>query len=277
MTGTSAQSDESVLLEVRDGVAVITLNRPAQLNAWTFEMKGRFYDIVARCEADPEVRVLVITGAGRGFCAGMDINALGAVGSTAPTSSLEDPRPNALMQLAKPVIAAINGACVGVGFVIASACDIRFAADSAKIGTMFSRRGLPAEDGVSWTLPRIIGTANALDLLLSGRTILGREAAELGFVSRSYPDDELLAATLEYARDLAANCSPAAMAMIKQQVYADLETDERTALRRALDIRDEAIQLPDFDEGVAAYRERRTPLFPALDTKPGRPGKRGAP
>jgi enoyl-CoA hydratase/carnithine racemase len=267
MTGAAAPSGESVLLEVQGSVALITLNRPAQLNAWTFEMKARFYDIVAQCELNQEVRVLVVTGAGRGFCAGMDINALGEVGSTAPTSSLEDPRPNALMQLSKPVIAAINGACVGVGFVIASACDIRFAADSAKIGTMFARRGLPAEDGVSWTLPRILGTAKALDLLLSGRTILGREAADLGYVSRSFPEEELLPATLEYARDLAANCSPAAMAMIKRQVYADLETDERSALRRALDVRDEAIRLPDFDEGVAAYRERRTPRFPPPDRK----------
>ena len=263
---TEAQ-ETSVLLEVHGGVALITLNRPAQLNAWTFEMKTRFYGIVADCEADPDVRVVVVTGAGRGFCAGMDLNALSDVGSTAPTSNLEDPRPDTLMHLSKPVIAAINGACVGVGFVIATACDIRFASDSAKIGTLFARRGLPAEDGVSWSLPRIVGTAKALDLLLSARIILGQEAAELGYVSRSYPDDELMPAVLEYARDLAENCSPAAMALIKRQVYADLETDERSALRRSLDVRDEAVALPDFDEGVAAYREGRKPAFPALKRK----------
>jgi enoyl-CoA hydratase/carnithine racemase len=162
------------------------------------------------------------------------------------------------------VIAAINGPCAGIGLVQALMCDIRFAAADAKITTAFARRGLVAEHGMSWLLPRLVGHAHALDLLLSARVVLGDEAERLGLVNRALPGERLLDETLAYARDLAANCAPSSMAAMKRQVYEDLELPIDQALSRANVLMAESLQAPDFVEGVSSFVERRPPDFAPL-------------
>jgi enoyl-CoA hydratase/carnithine racemase len=217
-----------VLMEVDDGVAVITFNRPDRLNAWIPELQTRYFDLLEECAARDDVRAIILTGAGRGFCAGADMQALeqlaGGDGEDGGVTGVNDSRPVAFaLSIPKPVIAAINGPCAGLGLVHAVMCDVRFAAMNAKLTTSFSRRGLVAEHGISWMLPRLVGPAKALDLLLSGRVVLGREAAELGLVNRAIEDEQLMGETLAYARMLASECSPASMATIKRQVYGDPE------------------------------------------------------
>jgi len=165
----------------------------------------------------------------------------------------------------KPVVAAINGACAGIGFVIALSCDVRFAAAGAKLTSSFVRRGLIAEHGLAWLLPRLVGTARALDFLLSGRVVLAEEALELGIVNRVLPGDSLLAATEAYARELAIYSSPASMAAIKRQVYRAMDIDFTTAHQEAVRL---AVMTPvpksDFAEGVASFVEKREPRFEPL-------------
>src|SRR5436190_1806261 len=158
-------------------------------------------------------------------------------------------------------ILTLNGPCAGIGLVQALMCDIRFAAEGAKLTTAFSRRGLVAEHGISWILPRLVGPARALDLLLSGRVVLAEEAAALGVVNRVLAPDELLDHSLAYAKDLAANCSPASMAAMKRQVYADLERGLEPALSEANRLMADSLVAPDFKEGVASFVERREPRF----------------
>jgi enoyl-CoA hydratase/carnithine racemase len=249
-----------VLCAVEDGVATVTLHRPDRMNAWTLEMERRYFDTLDELQRDPETRAIVVTGAGRGFCAGLDAEDLaGATQGTPPRHS----RQTMLHALSidKPMICAINGGCAGIGLVQALACDVRFAATGAKLTTAFARRGLVAEFGASWFLPRIVGHANALDLLLSGRTITAEEAAELGLVNRVIPGERLLDEACAYARELATFCSPLAMAAIKRQIYDDW-------LRTASESEDEWRRLirqqhrkADFREGVASFVERRPPRF----------------
>jgi enoyl-CoA hydratase/carnithine racemase len=253
--------------DVQDGVALLTLNRPERLNAWTGEMEERYFDLLQGCASDERVRAIVVTGAGRGFCAGADMNDLQALGDGAPTNGqpVRERRPQSLpLTIPKPVIAAINGPCAGIGLVQALMCDIRFAADGAKLTTAFARRGLVAEHGISWILPRLVGPARALDLLLSGRVVLAEEACQLGLVNRVHPPAELLSETLAYARELARSCSPASMAAMKRQVYADLELGLLPATANADALMLSSFAAPDFREGVASFVERRDPQFPAL-------------
>ena len=254
------QAEGVVLCTVEAGVATVTLHRPDRMNAWTREMEAAYFATLDALERDPDTRAIVVTGAGRGFCAGLDMEDL--AGATQGKAA-RDNRQTMLhaLGIGKPIICAINGGCAGIGLVQALACDVRFAAAGAKITTAFARRGLVAEFGASWFLPRIIGHANALDLLLSGRTITAEEAAELGLVNRVVPADRLLDEARAYARDLAEHCSPVAMAAIKHQVYDDW-------LRTAAESEDEWRRLiaqqhrkHDFREGVAAYTERRLPRF----------------
>src|SRR3954468_14515146 len=215
-----------LLRETSDGVAVLTLNRPDRLNAWTTELEFAYFGALRDCAEDPDVRVIVVTGAGRGFCAGADMNDLQGLGSgeiDADERHAERLPQSFPLTIPKPVIAAINGPVAGIGLVQALMCDLRFAAAGAKFTTAFARRGLIAEHGISWILPRLIGPAKALDLLLSGRVILAEEAERLGLVNRAIEPDRLLGETYAYARDLATNCSPASMAAMKRQVYADLD------------------------------------------------------
>src|SRR5947209_1555275 len=211
---------------VDDGVAVLTLNRPERLNAWTAELGRAYSDLLEDCAARDDVRTIVVTGAGRGFCAGADMDDLQAIGGDGleHRNAAADPRPQTFaLTIPKPIVAAINGPCAGLGLVHALMCDIRFAAADAKLTTAFSRRGLVAEHGISWILPRLVGPARALDLLLSARVVLGAEAERLGLVNRALPRDRVLDEAVAYARELAASCAPASMATIKRQVYADLE------------------------------------------------------
>jgi enoyl-CoA hydratase/carnithine racemase len=257
---------EVVLKSIEDGVAVLTLNRPERLNAWTGEMERAYFAELDECAASDNVRVVVVTGAGRGFCAGADMQDLQTLGEGSRQPSLpHDARPQTYpLSIPKPIIAAINGPCAGIGLVQALMCDLRFAAEDAKMTTAFARRGLIAEHGISWILPRLVGPARALDLLLSGRVVLGQEAAALGLVNRALAGETLLEATLAYARVLAVNCSPASMATMKRQVYSDLERTLPDALAEADRLMVESFGAPDFTEGVASFVERREPLFAAL-------------
>jgi enoyl-CoA hydratase/carnithine racemase len=234
-------------------------------------MQLALFDLLDACAADERVRVIVLTGAGRGFCPGADMQGLGALASGGAdaqelrVAERHDERPiTHALTIPKPIIAAINGACAGLGLVVALMCDVRFCAENAKLTTAFSRRGLIAEHGVSWILPRLVGPARALDLLLSARVLRGREAAELGVVNRAVPDDQVLEVALEYARDLAANVSPASMATIKAQVYGDFERSLADTLERADRLMFESFSKPDFAEGVQSFVEQRPPRFAPL-------------
>jgi enoyl-CoA hydratase/carnithine racemase len=256
-----------VEIEVHDGVAVLTLNRPERLNAWTGEMERAYFDLLERCASDEQVRAIVVTGAGRGFCAGADMQDLQTLGDSGPSEEqiAAERRPQSLPHsIPKPIIAAINGPCAGIGLVQALMCDLRFAAAGVKLTTAFARRGLVAEHGISWILPRLVGPARALDLLLSGRVVLAEEALELGLVNRVLPAAELLDATVDYARELAVYSSPASMATMKRQVYADLEHGLEEATATADRLMVESFTAPDFAEGVTSFVERRQPSLAAL-------------
>jgi enoyl-CoA hydratase/carnithine racemase len=264
---------EVVLMDVEEGVALITLNRPDRLNAWTSEMQVRYFDLLEECAEREDVRAIVVTGAGRGFCAGADMQNLQALsggdggagangGDGARPSGDADARPITFpLTVPKPILAAINGPCAGLGLVQALMCDLRFAAAGAKLATSFARRGLVAEHGISWVLPRLVGPAKALDLLLSARVVLGAEAAELGLVNRAVDDERVVEEAVSYARMLASECSPASMATIKRQVYADFEHGLSETLEQAHRLMFESFSRPDFAEGVQSFVERRPPRF----------------
>ncbi|HWX73772.1 MAG TPA: enoyl-CoA hydratase [Solirubrobacteraceae bacterium] len=255
-----------VQMAVADGVAVITLNRPERLNAWTDEMEHAYFGLLDECARSAEVRVIVLTGAGRGFCAGADMAQLQNLSDgSVNEENRRERRPQSFpLSVPKPIIAAINGPCAGIGLVQALMCDIRFGAEGAKITTAFARRGLVAEHGISWILPRLVGPARALDLLLSGRVVLAEEALALGLLNRVYAPETLLDETVAYARDIAVHCSPASMATMKRQVYADYELTLANALAAADELMLASFNAPDFAEGVASFVERREPGFAPL-------------
>jgi enoyl-CoA hydratase/carnithine racemase len=270
---------------VRDRVATITLHRPERLNAWTGRMHSEYRALLARAEADPAVRVVVVTGAGRGFCAGADARALeGHVERGAYDAGmgpdLAEPgygvRPEFDADFAyhfgvpKPIIAAVNGPAAGVGFVLACYCDLRFAARGAKLTTSHGRLGLPAEYGLSWLLPRLIGVTRAADLLLSSRVVLAEEAEQLGLVTRCVEPDELMSVTYDYARRLANDVAPTSLAATKLQLYRDLHGDVATSVHDAATRMAAMMQGPDFAEGVSALTEKRPPSFADPDGKASR-------
>ncbi len=260
-----------VLYEVRDtGVAVVTLNRPERMNAWGDGLAAAFYAALDSAEADPAVRAVVLTGSGRAFCAGADMGDLSSISGTAIGGDTDvdklvgERHPLFVTTLRKPVIAAINGACAGIGMTQALMCDVRFVARSAKFTTAFARRGLIAEYGISWILPRLIGVSAALDLLLSGRKVGAEEAVELGLAKEVVADDDLLPRAIAYAEDIAAHCSPSSLAVIKQQVYSDIMRDVVSASARAETLMHESLQRPDVIEGITSFFEKRPPQFPSL-------------
>lgn len=271
-------STEPVVLDVRaTGVAVVTLNRPERLNAWGGGLAAAFYRCMDRAEADPDVRVIVITGSGRAFCAGADMGDLEGIktsgqdaaggiktGDTDVTKLVGERHPHFVTEMRKPVIAAINGACAGIGLTQALMCDMRYAAAGAKFTTAFARRGLIAEYGISWILPRVVGWSNALDLLLSGRTFLAEEARDLGLVNGVFAPEDLLPRVLAYADDMAAHCAPSSMAVIKRQVHQDVLRNVHDASGTAETLMHESMQRPDFIEGITAFFEKRQPNFPPL-------------
>ena len=259
-----------VLLEHRDpGIALITLNRPERLNAWNGELATRYFELLDEAAADPAVKVIVVTGAGRGFCAGADMDTLQGIGASSGSGGAESAaggRPQYHTTLVpKPVIAAVNGACAGIGMVQALMCDMRFAAAGAKFTTAFARRGLIAEYGMSWVLPRLVGTARALDLLFSGRVILAEEAAQMGLVNEVVPAEHLLDRTLEYAAELATYSSPTSMSVMKRQVYGDWDRGVVPATGDAIELMKASLRRSDFKEGVASFLQKRNPDFAAVD------------
>jgi enoyl-CoA hydratase/carnithine racemase len=261
---------------VADGVAIVTLNRPDRGNAWTGRMELEFRTAMAMAETDGSVGAIVVTGAGRAFCVGADSKALdGIVSSGAYDTGVREPRPEPgdrddpvaatrhayLLTVPKPIIAAVNGGVAGVGFVLMCFTDIRFAAPGAKITTSFAKLGLPAEHGVSWMLSRLIGAGPATELLLSSRVITGVEAKDIGLVSQVHPAEELLAATVDYARTLATHRSPAAIREMKRQLLADSHRSLRSSADEAVVRMEQMMQEADFREGAAALAERRDPRF----------------
>ena len=262
---------------VRERVATITLHRPERLNAWTGRMHAEYRALLEQAARDPAVRVIVVTGSGRGFCAGADSRALeGHVERGGYDAGLGDDvampgygvRPEFDADFAyqfgipKPIIAAVNGPAAGVGFVLACYCDLRFAARGAKLTTSHGRLGLPAEYGLSWLLPRLIGVARAADLLLSSRVVLAEEAEQMGLVNQVLAPGELIAHTEAYAGALAREIAPSSLAATKMQLYRDLHLDAASSVRDAEMRMAEMMQGADFAEGVAALTEKRTPDFP---------------
>ena len=251
-------------------LAVIRLERPDALNALTLPMIAEVQRLARAAEADPEVIAVCITGAGRGFCAGIDMGYLAESARTGSSTARAPPpetRPDNpalfsfLTRISKPVIAAINGPAAGGGFVLAMMCDLRFMAEEASLVTVFTKRGLIAEHGTSWLLPRMIGLSRALDILWSSRRIDGAEAYRLGFADRLVPGDQLMATVEAYAADLAANVSPRSLAVIKRSVHQHLERGFDEAAREADDLMSEALKHPDATEGAQSFIQRRPPAF----------------
>jgi enoyl-CoA hydratase/carnithine racemase len=247
-----------------EGVLTLTWNRPERKNAWTPELEEAYFAALDRAQADPAVRAVVVTGSGAAFCPGLDMQRLQAI-SGQRKLSIADRRPQYTPRLlAKPLIAAINGPCAGIGLVQALMADLRFAGTGARFSTAFTRRGLGPEYGMAWVLPRVVGPANAMDLLLSARVFDAPEAKDLGLVNRILAPEDVLAAAQEYGRDLAINCSPKAMAFVRREVYDGLDLSFREALRRSLRSMAHLNAQADFAEGVASFVERRPPAFAGL-------------
>ncbi|QBI52821.1 enoyl-CoA hydratase-related protein [Streptomonospora litoralis] len=253
-----------VLAERDGGVLRLTLNRPDHLNAWTREMADLLLARLRAADADPEVRAIVLTGSGRAFCAGADMALLSGLGEA--QVQVDGRTLAAPAELRKPVIAAINGPAAGVGLVLALFADVRFAAEDAKLTTSFSRRGLVAEYGAAWQLPRLVGHGRAMDLLLSARVVLGAEAQRMGLVDFAVPREEVLPEALGYARTLAELCSPTSMATIKRQVQRAQTGGFAAAADEAAELMAESFTSADFAEGVGSYLEKRHPEFPGLGT-----------
>ncbi|MFJ6852417.1 enoyl-CoA hydratase-related protein [Streptomyces sp. NPDC091271] len=262
---TSEEDAPPVLVSQVGHVAVITLNRPKVLNAMTLPMATAYADALRAADADPAVRAIVVTGAGRGFCAGADLAVLrqgpDAIHRFVPRA--ED-LPDLALRLRKPVIAAINGPVAGIGFAYLLGSDIRYAASTATISSSFARLGLVAEYGVSWLLPRVVGTTHALELLFSGGTVSAEEAARIGLVQHVTEPGEALTRALAHATELAESCSPASLAAIKAQVWGDLDRPRDDAVRRAFALMDTSFDGPDLAEALAARSEKRRPVFTPL-------------
>lgn len=263
------QGDEAppVLAEVRDRVGVVTLNRPGSLDAWHTAMATSYFDTLARMADDPAVGVILVHGAGRGFCAGADTKVLGNIADSGGATPDRETRPYWFpLTIGKPIVAAIHGPCFTVGLQQALCCDVRFAAKGARIAAPYAKLGLNAEVGIGWLLSRLIGVADTLEFLLSARELDGEAAREIGLVSRVFDDEDLLGAAFDYCAAIAGSASPWSLRTIKQQVYRDLMSpDMAPAFERAESLMQEALAGPDFAEGVAALRNKRPPSFAPLD------------
>jgi enoyl-CoA hydratase/carnithine racemase len=272
---------EETSYEVADRVATITLNRPDKLNAWTATMEKEVRTSLEEAERDDHVGIIVLTGAGRGFCAGADMSLLSSVAAQGLPGGERD----ALSQLGgtplqrqrvppdfqrkysyflgieKPILAAINGPAVGLGLVIALYCDVRLASDAARFSTTFAQRGLIAEYGMAWMLPRIVGLPNALDLLFSARQINAAEALRLGLVTQVFAQENFLDKVNEYAVDLASRVSPRSLRVIKRQVYRAMFQSLAESFDLAVEEMVASLRSEDFKEGVAHFLEKRAPVF----------------
>ena len=268
---------ETVGLLLDDGVATVTLNRPDRLNSWTGRMNLEYRTALARAADDPEIRVIVVTGAGRGFCSGADAEALtghaerGAYDDGLPERAPKPGwgvRPEFDAELAyhlgidKPIIAMVNGPAAGLGFALMCWCDLRFAAAGARLTSAHGRLGLPVEFGLSWLLPRIVGLTRAADILLSSRIFTAEEGYEMGLFNAVVPPDELGDRVRDYARALATTVAPSSLAVTKRQLYRDLLTsDPAGAVRDAEQIMTAMMREPEYREGVSALKEKRPPRY----------------
>jgi enoyl-CoA hydratase/carnithine racemase len=258
-----------IVASVEGAAAVVRLNRPAKLNAFTIDMHDALRDVVLDAVADDRVHGVIITGNGRGFCAGLDTSALTEAAGGRPPKVTRPPTElpalfSYLLNVPKPVIAAVNGPVAGGGLVLAMMCDLRFASPDASFTTAFSRRGLISEHGTAWLLPRLVGPSRALDLLWTARRFDAHEALRIGFVDHVLPADELVDGARAYIEDLAANVSPRSVAIMKSMVYEGLSQDALTALREADRQTMRALKHPDAKEGAASFIERRGPNFAPL-------------
>ena len=251
---------ETVLYEVRDGVATITLNRPDAMNAWTSQLSDELSLAMGAADADDDVRAVVLTGAGKAFCAGADLSA-GESGFLAGGASAQGGPRLMPYKVRKPVIAAINGHAVGVGITYPMLCDIRIVSETAKIQYAMVRRGILPELGSHVLLPRVIGFSRAADLLLTGRLIMGTEAAEMGLASRAVPADQVLAVAMEMARDIAVNVSPVSAALAKQLMWDGMNTSVDHMIMTEGKLLPGLTAAPDSGEGVRAFFEKRAPKW----------------
>lgn len=273
-------SNQETLYQVADRVATVTLNRPDKLNAWTPTMDLEVRAAMHEADTDPNVRVIILTGAGRGFCAGADMSLLNSISQqglsarqqgsflqNAGNGGRSDGRPDFQKKysyfpsLQKPVIAAVNGPAVGLGFIHTLYCDIRFASENAKFGTAFAKRGLIAEYGLAWMLPRLIGPANAMDMLFSARLVDAHEALRMGLVNQVYPQEGFLSRVHEYAHELANSVSPRSLRVMKSQIYNAMFQSLGEAFETAEEEMVKSLQCEDFKEGVAHFLEKRAPVF----------------
>ena len=270
-----APDGEPVLVGRDRGVVTVTLNRPHTLNAVTSDMELRYVEALRDADADPAARVIVVTGAGRGFCSGADLGRLADTDALADRAADRDALaadavvrsvlPAAAMAVRKPVVAAVNGPVAGMGFALMMSCDVRFLAQDARVGTTFARLGLVAEYGLSWLLPRSIGRGHALELLMSGRIIGSDEALRIGLVQEVVTGQPVLDRALAWAHDVADNCSPRSLAQIKKQFYDDDPATYADALSRSIAAMQVSFGWEDLPEALAARREKRAPGFKGLE------------
>ncbi|MEM7365600.1 MAG: enoyl-CoA hydratase-related protein [Pseudomonadota bacterium] len=273
---------EEILYDIEGKVAVITMNRPDTLNALTDLTQAEIRHALDVSDRDPEIIGSVLTGAGRGFCSGVDMNALGAMSEAgkrlgnahehlAAEAGNPDRDPNFLssppyfLALRKPLIAAVNGACAGLGFSYATFCDLRFVDRSAKFVSSFSPRGLIAEHGTSWMLPRIVGPSNALDIFWSSRKFDGEEAHRMGYANRVCEPGECVNEAVTYLNDIAGTAAPMSLMMMKKQVYRHLMQELGPAMAESTTWMDESLARDDFKEGVASFVEKRAPAFGKIE------------
>jgi enoyl-CoA hydratase/carnithine racemase len=287
-TAVNAMPMQETIYAVADRVATITLNRPDKLNAWTATIEKEVRSCLEEAERDDGVRVIVLTGAGRGFCAGADMSLLSSVakdglpgdgreaasrlgGSSLSTQGQSVQRQDVppdfqkkysyFLGIKKPILAAINGPVVGLGLVIALYCDLRLASEAARFSTTFAQRGLIAEYGMAWMLPQVVGIPNALDLLFSARTINAGEALRMGLVNQIFAQENFLDTVQEYAVDLASRVSPRSLRVIKRQVYRAMFQTLAESFDLAVEEMVESLRSEDFKEGVAHFLEKRTAAF----------------
>jgi enoyl-CoA hydratase/carnithine racemase len=266
---------EQIAYEVSNQVATVTLNRPDKLNAWTQKMEEEVTEAIRAASSDDQVRVIILTGAGKGFCAGADMSLLSAISQeSSPRSEfLFDMKVEGavradfqkkhawLLTVPKPIIAAINGPAVGLGFVVPLYCDFRFASEKARFSVIFSKRGLVAEYGLAWMLPRLVGVSNAVELMYTSKLFDAQEALRIGLVSRVLPEENFLGAVQEFARELASTVSPRSLRVMKQQIYTGLLQNLGEAFDLAIEEMKGSFGTEDFKEGVAHFLEKRPSAF----------------
>lgn len=266
--------------EVADGVATIWLNRPHRMNAWTGRLHTEYRHLLATADTDPAVQAIVVSGRGRGFCVGGDAEALAGHaerGAYDPGTSADIANPGYGVAaefdaafayhfgLSKPIVAAINGPAAGVGLALPCFCDVRFAVPGVKFTTAHGKLNLPAEYGLSWMLPRIMGLGRANDILLTSRVFLSDEAFELGFVNALYEPQQLMSKTYEYVQNMIRTVSPNSLRQSRWQIYRDLHRDVASSVKESEALLDSMMGEADYKEGVQAFVEKRAPDWPSLN------------